>query len=180
MRPWQNSNKGRAILVVGPGKSGTSAAARILHTRCGVSMGKRFRNGYYEDLDFKETDDRLFDGKISFGEWLDETEKMIGDRKLLPYAWGYKSPRSTILMGIYLSLLIIPRIVYCIRDPSIIIESMMKDYGWIRNNAENIAKGRMLALNNILRGKDILLIDFTEKLEDEEIERRLKNYLEKK
>ena len=88
------------IIVLGCYRSGTSAAAGILH-HLGVFMGSEFDkpnksnpSGYYEDLDFK----RLFD-KMSEGFDVDgQLDVLMRIREAEHTIWGFKDPQLCLLM----------------------------------------------------------------------------------
>lgn len=88
------------IIVLGCYRSGTSAAAGILH-HLGVFMGAEFDkpnksnpSGYYEDLDFK----RLFD-RMSEGRDVDEQIKLLTKIREAEHSiWGFKDPQICLFM----------------------------------------------------------------------------------
>ena len=72
--------RGKFIIVVGVGRSGTSNTARVLHKRLGVCMGHKFikphskfqPDGTYEDANMHDWSNRLVNDNVSTGEWLEK------------------------------------------------------------------------------------------------------------
>jgi len=168
------------VLVVSTGRAGSSAVARVLHTKMGISMGTRFRppdeenpKGFYEDLDFKDLNEYVLTGRITFPEFETRIRKLAGLRS---GDWGLKDPRLSHLWGIYLSIIPDARIIITERNPQRVVESCMKQYGWNKANAERFVYGRVADIK-FLRNYGCPVISFDEKLSDENIENFLKENL---
>lgn len=135
------------IVVLGMHRSGTSLTAAMLHEHLGVPMGSRFRvpdrwnrTGYYEDLDFRDFDEKLI--HEAGGDWVrppspEALERIypvfrtaataLVDRKQRSLnVWGWKSPRSCLTIKLYWPMLQNPRIVWVMRKPEAAIRSLMK------------------------------------------------------
>jgi len=173
------------IFVVGPGRSGTSTVARLLHENLNVCMGHKFReadednqDGYYEDLEFKNLNERFITGEVSLGQWETETRKLVNvRRKTYWHNWGLKDPRLCYLLGLYLSFVDLPTIIRCRRDIELVTKSMQKAYGWTKEESENVYKDRNRRLDNLLQGKKVYDIYFTEHKNEEEVVKWLEKIL---
>jgi hypothetical protein len=170
------------IIVVGPGRSGTTVVARLLHERLGISMGDRFRSDpegkcYYEDLDFRDLNRHFMDGVLNFNEWLQATERNIFIRKATEQPWGFKDPRASYIMGMYFMFFRDPLFVRCRRDRNDVAKSMSKNYGWPMESALNVARERDVALDGFLRGREVLGLYFDEWQDEEELLLKIKERL---
>lgn len=155
-------------LVTGIGRSGTSTTSRILHQRMGVCMGQRL-NEDWEDLDFKELNDKFLAGAITYPEWDARIRNVIENRK---GNWGLKDPRLSHFLGLYLCY-IDPVIIWCKRDREMIIQSLCREYGWSELNAERFHDNRNSMLCSIMGAVPHIEIDFTERLSDKEVLERI-------
>ncbi len=140
MKNLVNSNP---VFVVGSGRSGTTVTARILHEKLGVSMGSRFHYDaqgqcYYEDRDFREVNMHFLDNRLSYGEWLDITQRFIFERN--DTVWGFKDPRASYIMGFYLIFFDDPLFIRCVRDYDKVIESLIRNYNYPLEKATGIAQ----------------------------------------
>jgi hypothetical protein len=87
------------VIVVGPGRCGTSTVARWLHEN-GVTMGERFRQdrnrgvepGYWEDLDFHELNKLYAHKELTTYQFKAKLELLIQRRKTALKPWGFKDP----------------------------------------------------------------------------------------
>jgi len=84
------------IIVVGPGRCGTSAVAGILHY-LGVFMGEGFvladennPYGHWEDKEFHDLNDALSTRRISSSQWNYWVGQLIQKRRALQIPWGWK------------------------------------------------------------------------------------------
>lgn len=159
------------ILVVGPGRCGSSAVARVLHERMGVSMGKVFPvgdeynpEGYYEDSEFKFHNQAFLDGRMRFPEFWERIGHLIRQRR---EPWGLKDPRLCYLLPFYLSLIPDAKIIRCRRPLADIQASMKRCYGW--EGEEAVRRERALDLVN----HPMLEIEMSEPRTDEWIEEKL-------
>jgi len=133
------------IIVVGPNRSGTSMVAGVLH-HLGIHMGfdlmigeaKENPAGYYEDREvMKLNEDLLFPGSWDRlpppdylnlarcdGELKHRVVDFIEARADLGKPWGWKDPRTTATLPIYLPLLQDPKIIICLRHREAAINSL--------------------------------------------------------
>jgi hypothetical protein len=134
-------------------RSGTSATARLLHTS-GVDMGGRLlpanaanRLGYYEDAALVELNRRLLAAAVPdrpdvkpawpwlFPDALEpallkpyrgELRDLLDERAGRGRAWGFKDPRTTILLDFYDSLLPEARYLFVYRSPWDVVDSLVR------------------------------------------------------
>lgn len=107
----------RPVLVVAPGRSGTSTVARLLHEVFHIKMGTHFhppdehnRKGYYEDLDFRKLDESLANPKpphqlIAAPFWEVLTRQSLEAKAAEDVPWGYKEPRLSFFLGYHVDIL---------------------------------------------------------------------------
>jgi len=163
------------FIVIGPGNSGTSTVARILHTELGVHMGDRFRykadleQCYYEDLDFKRWDDWFLAGSVPISEWVVQIKDLIKKRRSSGSFWGIKHPKASHILGLYLTLVDDPKLIYCKRPEEDIIQSTIKNYNWSPEQAEREIRRRVECIDRSITGHNVLLLDFSSYRTDEEI-----------
>jgi len=162
--------------VLGPGRCGSSAVARVLHTEFNISMGTRFRkadknnlDGYWEDLDFCDLNRYMLAGRITFPEWQIKVGNLIHHRSKNKKAWGLKDPRLCYLFGHYLMLIDDFVLIRCKRDIKEVINSMCRCYGWSFKNAEKVSNERERYLDRILKPFNCIEINFNEQRTSEYI-----------
>lgn len=167
------------FLVLGPGRCGTSAVARMLHEHFNISMGEHFRKpdelnprGYYEDLEFKNPNEFLITGNIIYPEWAAIIEREVNKRA--GDDWGLKDPRLCYLLGNYFCYVENPIFIRCTRDLNAIADSMQKSYGWDRMLTVKVVMTRERFLNRMLTNRAIYTINFTNIRTDDEIINELK------
>lgn len=170
-------------LVVGTGRSGTSTVARVLHENLGIYMGEESRppdkfnpKGYFEDVDFRRVNIDFYKGKLNFEQWCLKVRDIIHQRYKLQKPWGFKESRMAALLGFYLTFFDKPRIIRCKRKPELVINSLMRCYGWSRKHAEQITFSRETQLDRLLSERDqrdILTIRFDEQHVDESLIERM-------
>jgi len=177
-----NFQSSSPVLVVGPGRSGTTVTARLLHERLGVHMGSRFRpdpqgKSHYEDLAFKDLNDHFLSNRLNFNEWLGGVQRLVFERIEMDKPWGFKDPRASYLVGLYLMFFDDPKFIRCRRRHDKILESMLRNYEWTKDQAENIIQERELALDRFLKGREVLELNFDEFIPEEDLEEKLKIFL---
>lgn len=157
------------VFVVGTGRSGTSTIARLLHERLNVSMGGRFRavddqnpDGYYEDLDFKEANEKALNGKMRVPVFVETIEHLASQRT---GKWGLKDPRLCYLLGFYLRLMPDAVVIRTRRELSAVAESLSRCYGWPLANALHEAHRR----ESFLDRYESHLVSFDHKRTDESL-----------
>jgi FkbM family methyltransferase len=140
------------LIITGMHRSGTSLTASFFQ-KLGFSMGEQLyaadgnnQRGYFEDLDFlefqrhilQECSDRHSPGWLDWGwtesESLDrarfssyhtEAKKLIDSRQSLA-AWGWKDPRTTLLLDFWQELLPQARYLLVYRYPWDVIDSILR------------------------------------------------------
>lgn len=145
-----NYPNGHVICIIGMHRSGTSMIAKLLH-RCGLYLGPEDQllgansgnqEGHYEHKGFLKTNDALlhhFGGSWEFpprfeAHW-EETIALdavrvearalvagLADRS----PWGWKEPRTTVLLPFWKSIVPDIRFVICVRSPLEVAKSMAK------------------------------------------------------
>jgi hypothetical protein len=107
----------RPVIVTGPGRSGTSTTAKLLHEVFKVKMGDAFhpadehnQEGYFEDLDFRMLDESLINPQrpqrlLSAPFWEKLTKEALKKKLDEDVPWGYKEPRLSFLLGYHVDLL---------------------------------------------------------------------------
>jgi len=165
-------------LVVGTGRSGTSSVARVLHERLGVNMGGPGRRtesnprGDYERKGTRRISLEYLRGYVSLAEWRDGVRKIAGSLK---EPWGVKFPPSAYMLDEWFRLFPDARTIWAQRDLTLTANSMMRWYGFTEHRARFEVGSRLHLLTLFLRDRDVLEIDFTGHLSDEEIVARLTN-----
>ena len=168
------------ILVVGPGRCGTSTVARLLHERLGVNMGTTFRDpdttnpqGFYEDLSFRDLNADLLDGRVPFPQWHTRTTNMIRVRN--GRRWGVKDPRLCYVLPFYLDTCEEAIVIRCQRPAAQVALSMARRYGWSVDEAraETDRRERLLDLVN----HSMHNINFTERRIEDEVVGELETIL---
>jgi hypothetical protein len=157
------------IIVVGPGRCGTSLVAGVLH-HLGVFMGAEFvlsnesnPDGYWEDKSFRDLNQAVLSKKISAQKWDLEIDQLIKERRALHVPWGWKDPRTCHLLNQYRSHLKNPVFIRCRRNPDAIEKSMLKAYagiGWTLETARSCRQWRERRLDEFLQSHNPLEIEF--------------------
>lgn len=170
------------ILVIGTGRSGTTAVAKLLHQH-GISMGNSFATSSqhdcgcnFEDLECKEINLRFIRNKISYDEYIKELCKYGQKRQEETNGnWGVKHPMITRLLGIYLQVFD-PVIIHCVRNKEAVVKSCMRCYDFSLDQALLLYNNRMVILDSLLGRIEHLEIDFTERLSDDFIWEQIEGY----
>jgi len=159
------------IIVVGPGRCGTSCVAGVLH-HLGVFMGARLVGahpsnpyGHWEDCDFLGPNAALVDRKMTTQEWEKKVLALIESRRKLGIPWGWKDPRTCLLLGRYLEFFDAPKFIRCVRCPGEIEASMVRAYGhcgWTPQAARAVRVRREEELDAYLPWYQTLTIDFND------------------
>jgi len=135
------------LIVTGPGRSGTSAVARVLH-ESGVGMGEQLaaasefnRAGYYEEVPVVALNDAIMAalGMEGMERWpervavLDAAEPHTAAMHELASntrARGWKDPRFAVTLEAWLPHLPSPpRVIVCLRSPEAFIHSVISIFG---------------------------------------------------
>jgi hypothetical protein len=141
------------ICIIGGHRSGTSMVAGLLN-QCGLNLGPEERllgpnagnaMGHFEHTGFLEIDDALlkhFGGSWdnpprlksgweqdpTLGELIDRA-KRLSETFSASAAWGWKEPRSTLLLAFWQRLIPNLRYVICIRNPMEVTRSLAERNG---------------------------------------------------
>jgi hypothetical protein len=126
----------KTFIVLGMHRSATSLVAKGL-MKCGVYIGDTVLAandsnpyGHWEDIDFVHFNDKLL--AAAGGSWdrppselaildlretyADEIKNLIKVKEKKPF-WGWKDPRTTLTINLYLPYLTNPHFIACYRDP---------------------------------------------------------------
>ena len=132
----------RPLIVLGMHRSATSFVAGALH-KAGINMGHRLlppghgnEDGHYENIDFVELNMELLhlaggnwqkpppeDKIISAGEYYaDEIKNTLQHNTSAN--WGWKDPRTTLTIPVYMPYLHDPILICCFRKPMYVAKSL--------------------------------------------------------
>lgn len=167
------------IIILSPGRCGSSTVARLLHTKLNISMGTRFRKpdqsnprGYYEDLDFRNLNHALLNKQIPINYFQKQLKQLINNN-IEPF--GIKDPRICHLWQYYRAYK--ARYIICTRRPQLVVKSLVINYGWSEKECKNLLLTRLNGINKMLEGHDALRIDFTYNRTDTELTHLLQRFL---
>lgn len=139
------------LIVAGPGRSGTSAVARVLH-ESGVCMGRQFAaathinpDGFYEEEAVVWLNERLLRDPGIGDRWhpdhwpwrsavLAAAHRYEDEMRALVAgaADGWKDPRFSVTLEAWLPLLPTrPKVIVCLRSPEAFIGSVVQIYGLV-------------------------------------------------
>lgn len=165
------------ILVLGPGGSGTSSVARVLHERLGVSMGKKFTDAeHYEDAFFVWQNLALLEGKTSLAKWQRDVNVYV--RVECEEPWGFKCSRSYATVPLFKAMFPNARTIRTKRPMEKVIASFVRlnrelieaNNGTYEQVREEIRKREFLLDNAIGDGDATVYFPAEGRLSDEEIE----------
>ena len=167
------------IIILGPGRCGTSTVARLLHTELNISMGTRFRepdasnpNGFYEDLDFRDLNHHVLGNQIDIKYFQKRIDELVRSRTGL---YGIKDPRISHLWQTYRRYT--AQYIVCTRRPQLIVKSLIANYGWPEVECKQLLATRLNGIDQLLEGRDALRIDFSDKRTDTELIHLLQRYI---
>lgn len=148
----------KAFIVLGMHRSATSLISGGLHN-FGTCMGEHMLGadsanieGYFEDTDFQRLNNRIL--SMAGGRWdsppneedilklRDDFEPEIKqlirrkERKL----WGWKDPRTTLTIRLFLPFLKNPHFIACFRKPHSVAQSLQKRDGFSIEKGLRIAR----------------------------------------
>jgi hypothetical protein len=116
------------VLVIGPGRCGSSTTARLLHENCNINMGEKWvrepdshnPNGYYEDYAFGEIIKNLMTPRVNSEEAINQVidffKTVIAERSAKYTNWGFKANTLYTALPILVPLLPEPpHIIRCRR-----------------------------------------------------------------
>ena len=150
-------NSSKEVIILGMHRSGTSMIGGVL-SKLGVDMGKELVGkswsnplGHFEDKEFLSLNNRILEA--AGGSWnsppgrkailsqkatfVKQIKNLIGkgDSEI----WGWKDPRTSLTIELYMSYLADPYFLVCHRDPEAIAKSLK------RRDKMNIEEARRLA-----------------------------------
>lgn len=144
------------IIVVGPGRCGSSTVAGLLHTQFGVSMGERFKDsdhrnpeGYWEDEEIRELSAAYLRGAIPVRWWKIVFRELIEIRQS-QRAWGFKDPQTANLIRLVDQYLPRARYIRLKRDLAEVVRSLQAHYGYTAPQAQQLALSRSAMLDKYL------------------------------
>lgn len=157
------------IIVVGPGRCGTSCVTGVLH-HLGVFVGSNLVAGdatnpwgHFEDCDFLNLNVSFLNKKLSRDEWDSRVQQLIDERRALGRPWGWKDPRTCNLLRLYLNFFNDPKFVRCVRSADRIEDSVLRAYGdrgWTLEDAHEMRVRREQELDRYLPWYQTIEIDF--------------------
>ncbi len=161
----------KPIVVLGTGRSGTSAIAGILH-HLGVHMGDVFvaadttnPYGHFEDIDFVQTHRNVIMQNMSSVQ-ATQLLKSLWDKKISAAQqsnarWGFKDPMTTNLTHFYLNNGFEMDIIWAYRDFSEVEKSSFKAYRWTPEVTQDRLNIRMKIMEDLEKNRRIALkVDF--------------------
>jgi hypothetical protein len=134
----------QSVVVAGMHRSGTSLLASLAR-RAGVDLGSRLMpaskgnpRGHFEDLDFVHFHERLFDrrgagaltpprrGSLAPTAAEEAEARALVDRRRAKPLWGFKDPRTTLLLDFWDRLLPAPLYLLVYRHPVEVALSLLR------------------------------------------------------
>ena len=153
------------ILVVGPGRCGTSTTARFVHN-LGVNMGEEFvpadkgnPEGYFEDIEFRDLNNAVLRNKITLKQWREDVTRVISYRV---EPWGFKDPKIANLIKEYRGLLPDAKFIRCHRNQDSILLSLQRVYKFDREKALRMLVWRERLLDEGLLCAPVININVTD------------------
>lgn len=169
------------ILVVGTGRSGTTAVSRVLQERLGVDMGGPGRTspsnpiGDYENREFRnEIDIPFARAEIDRAEWVRRAEEFAAG---MDEPWGIKDPRNALFLDMVLQTLEPDHVVWAWRRPDHVFASHERWYGHAPERHWAQIGGRLAALSRHLQARHYTFVDMTERWAEDELARFLREDL---
>lgn len=167
--PIKKPNTVEPIIVIGPGRCGTSCVAGVLH-QLGVFMGWRLvgpdrtnPHGHWEDCEFIWLNGALLNRNIKPTEWASAIDGLAIKRRALRVPWGWKDPQTCNLLPHYLDIFNDPRFLRCVRDHKEIESSIVRAYGhlgWTMTEARVLRDQRERELDRYLPWYKTMTIEF--------------------
>lgn len=135
---------GTQVVILGYHRSGTSAIGQNLEA-AGLFLGEDLLGakpsnpfGHYEDREFFEINEAIF--KLNYTQWnttadvvpiisqqlVEVASDLVAKRDSCHELWGFKDPRSCVLLDFWHSVLPNPIYVVCLRHYSACIDSVMR------------------------------------------------------
>ena len=168
----------KIFLIVGVGRTGTTTTAKILqdHFNIPMSMGEMSKN--YEDQIGKKLNENVIMGHFSFPYFLAHLEEYVKMRTNNQRNWGFKDPKLSYTLGVFLSIIPDPIIIRCNRNEEQVVADLIKDYGWDEKKARHVYRDRSTRLDNVLDDRPHLVIDFSKHRTEQDIINELNKLFE--
>lgn len=151
----------KTFVVLGMHRSATSLVAKSLHSE--ISMGDKLLPptsdnplGYFEDEEFMQLNIKIL--RRAGGDWRNPPSEdkilqvadlfesriraIVEERNSRGINWGWKDPRTTLTIRLYLPYLVNPHFVSCFRDPQEVAASL------VRRDSHFFTQEKALALAN--------------------------------
>jgi hypothetical protein len=178
----------KVIVVVGMHRSGTSVVASIL-SKLGVHLGNNllgasFANpkGHYEDQDFLQLNKKILwnakgewdsppDNRQLLNSWSrykDEASSII-EKKCANEIWGWKEPRTSLMLHLYSEILKTFTVMYCRRDADDVASSLRKRNHFKMSYSKALKREYDQRIENFLAKNPsfpVMRIDYSELLLD--------------
>jgi hypothetical protein len=133
--------------------------------------------GHWEDKEFLEANDQfVMKRSISEVQWRQKVEAIIARRVAMNRPWGWKDPRTSLLIPQYMELLPHARFLRCRRQTEAIVDSFLRaygDHGWTEPLACRVIREREASLDQHLPAHRTLVIHFDELKRNREVWIRL-------
>lgn len=169
----------RPIIVVGPGRCGTSTTAGLL-VDLGVDMGSGFvanpsnPDGFFEDQYIKSLNTSRLAGRLQREDWSHSMLRIAQQRDLRPGRWGWKDPQTAELIDDVLWLFPDALFVRCYRDRNDTIRSCAKWYTLSWEQAAEMVDRRTANLDRVFGRRLMVIVYLTDLVNDiDEVRYRL-------
>ncbi|MBX9951628.1 MAG: sulfotransferase [Candidatus Obscuribacterales bacterium] len=131
------------LIICGMHRSGTSVASAIL-ARCGLDIGSNLNpagagnvQGHYEDLDFVRFHEEIFKGaghgpegwmleKVDVNDGHRKEAQLLLAKRKQRSAWGWKDPRTTLLLDLWSEVIPDAKFLFMIRAPWEVADSLIR------------------------------------------------------
>jgi len=129
------------VLVIGPGRCGSSTISRLLHEKCNINMGEKWvrppdnfnPQGYYEDFAFGEILKNLLTARVNNEDAIKQVKDMLTEvitERVSKYThWGFKANTLYTALPMVVDLLPeVPVIIRCRRPLHPTVLSWVKTF----------------------------------------------------
>ena len=170
------------VIVLGPARSGTSAVARVLHEKVGVSMGTEFKpydpvapDGHYEEKEINDINREVYAMHIPYSEWWNRLYYYTQKMRKLEIPWGFKDPKLSLpfILGMVLCFYDDALFVRCSRTKEQTIESNMRCFSQTEHEAESLYLQNNRSLDCLLWHRRVIFMEMSDRRTDDEIKDRL-------
>ena len=174
------------VLVTGPGRSGTSAVARILHEELGVNMGRGWTSppanprGTYEDAELHRLVVAYNARGMTVAAFLGQLGRIGEERRRRGRPWGFKDPRLCHCLPEWLEVFPETFVLWVTRDRERVVSSWLRHYRGRREDVEaevNLRLSRGLSVLSELPPGRRGILDLSSRWTDEQIAERVRDLL---